>query len=128
MGTNWTVELHVNFNNIPSGDYSSNQLTGGYAIFSVIDTANTDETFGLVITNDSFNNKRFVWVNTRKSSNVEQTLATQSNVAFGGTNVWKHVAVTRDASAGKVRLHVDGTYLGEVTDTDLIALNSAIYT
>ena len=124
--TNWTVELHVNFNTIPSGDYSSNQLTGGAAIFSVIDTDNTDETFGLVITNDSFNNKRFVWVNTRKSSNVEQTLATQSNVAFGSTNVWKHIAVTRDASAGKVRLHVDGTYLGEVTDTDLIALNSAI--
>ena len=123
--TNWTVELHVNFNNIPSGDYSSNQLTGGAAIFSVKDTANTDETFGLVVTNDSFNNKRFVWVNTRKSTNVEQTLVTQSSVAFGSTNVWKHIAVTRDASAGKVRLHVDGTYLGEVTDTDLIALNSA---
>ena len=121
----WTVELWVNWSTIPSGDWANSKVQGGSAIFSVRDVTATGETFGLVVKNDSFNNKSFLWINDRKTSNIEQSLYTTSTVGFGGTNVWHHIALTYDASAGEIIFHYDGTYRGAITDTDLIPLNSS---
>jgi hypothetical protein len=121
----WTVELWVNWSTLPSGDWAASKVQGGSAIFSVRDTTATGETFGLVLKNDQYSNKSFIWINDRKTNNIEQPLYTTSGAAFGGTNVWHHISLTYDASAGEIIFHYDGTYRGAITDTDLIPLNSS---
>ena len=121
----WTVEFWVNFSQHPSGDYYGGSDSGGYALFSVRNTGISDETFGLIFTNDQYGNKRFVWRNAKRTSNEDQNLYTTSNIGWGNANVWKHIAVTRVPANSEILLHIDGVYEGKITDNDLEPRNTA---
>jgi hypothetical protein len=121
----WTVEFWINFAQHPAGSYPS-QDTGAYAIFSVRNTGISNETFGLLFTNDQYSNKSFTWRNTRRTSGVDQNIYTTSNVGWGNSNVWKHVALTRVPANSEILLHLDGTYVGKISDNDLVSRNTLV--
>lgn len=109
----WTMEFWLNFETQPN---YGNTVNNCYNIFHVKNVSYPNlGTFGLRVTDDQYNNKRFFWYNTINPSN-DQTLYSTSGISISD-NTWYHIALQRDSSLGQITLFFDGIEQSTIVDT-----------
>ena len=116
----WTFEAWIYFDNLP--DYDSDP----FPLFTGT-SATTSKNWGLYVSRKSAdgNLMRFSWYNGNNVNNnnpypnSSEGLLTNSYGGSSFLNSWNHIAISKDASDGTIRLFINGGLAGSIVDNDI---------
>ncbi|UYE97296.1 virion structural protein [Cyanophage S-TIM54] len=116
----WTFEAWIYFDNLP--DYDSDP----FPLFTGNSTT-TSKNWGLYVSRASSggNLMRFSWYNgntldkNNPYPNSTEGLLSNSLSGAGFLNAWRHIAISKDSSDGRIRLFIDGAFSGNLIDNDI---------
>ena len=116
----WTFEAWIYFDVLPNYDSDPFPLFTG-------NSGTTSKNWGLYVSRASGagNLMRFSWYNGNTSDKNDPYPNSSEgllNNSYGGTsflNAWNHIAISKDASDGTIRLFVNGVTAGSIVDNDI---------
>ena len=116
----WTFEAWIYFDALPTNDSDPFPLFTG-------NSNSTAKNWGLYVSRKSAggNIMRFSWYNGNtqdKNNPYPNSSEGLLSAAYGGTsflNAWNHIAISKDASDGTIRLFVNGQVAGSIVDNDI---------
>ena len=116
----WTFEAWIYFDDLPAYDSDPFPLFTG-------NSSSTAKNWGLYVSRKSAggNMMRFSWYNGNtqdKNNPYPNSSEGLLSTAYGGNsflNAWNHIAISKDASDGTIRLFVNGQVAGSIVDNDI---------